>query len=57
MKKRKNKYEAPVFESLKIEFLRDVLTDSQPGGGGWGYFDEDDTKPYNPLDPTDDFDW
>lgn len=57
MKKNNKEYEAPIFDVLEIEFTQDVLKDSQPGGGGWGYFDEDDTRPSSSVDPTDDFDW
>ena len=54
MNKKKKKYEAPMFELKKISFNEDVLSDSQPGGGNWGYYDED---PTNPVETDDGFIW
>ena len=49
----KKDYIVPEFEYKKI-LLQDVLSASQPGGGAWGYFDEDPTET-TPYDPEDDF--
>ena len=49
-------YEKPEFEFININIHYDVLSASRPGGGSWGYFDEDPTETTaNPYDPYDDF--
>ena len=53
--KTKKEYQIPEFNYLPIKLLTDVLSASQPGGGNWGYFDEDPTKATDPYVPDDDF--
>lgn len=48
----KKEYLTPDFIIKHISF-NDCLSASQPGGGAWGYFDEDPTEPTS--DPYDDF--
>lgn len=52
----KKKYIAPEFELKSINMITDCLSASKPGGGHWGYFDEDPTEANTtPYDPGDDF--
>lgn len=56
MKKEKKEYNIPEFKIKSINFLEDTLSASTPGGGSWGYFDEDPTTSgETPYDPGDDF--
>ncbi|MCH5304512.1 MAG: hypothetical protein J1E41_06580 [Ruminococcus sp.] len=49
----KKKYIAPEFQFKIINFIEDVLSASNPGGGSWGYWDEDTQPTTEPS--TDDF--
>lgn len=52
----KKDYISPDFEVTNINLISDCLSASQPGGGHWGYFDEDPTEANTtPYDPGDDF--
>ena len=50
----KKDYISPDFEVANINLISDCLSASQPGGGHWGYFDEDPTEA-NTYGPGDDF--
>lgn len=51
---KKKIYISPLFEYKTIKLKGDVLSDSRPGGGSWGYWDEE-TIP--PVTEDDDFEW
>lgn len=41
----KKEYQKPEIKKVRINLKEDVLSASVPGGGSWGYFDEETTAP------------